>query len=178
MINEQDARRHTCCFTGHRPEKLSQSEQEITALLETAISAAINDGFTTFITGMSRGVDLWAAEAVLRLRGEGQALRLLCASPFEGFEKSWPEEWRNRYRRVRDRSDEVNYICPSYSRSCFQRRNEWMVDRSARVIAVYTGGRGGTKNTVDYARARGIPVKLVTGNRKFASFLHNFVTKC
>lgn len=170
MLNEQNERKHTCCFTGHRPEKLRQSEQEITALLETAISAAINDGFTTFITGMSRGVDLWAAEAVLRLRGAGQALRLVCASPFEGFEKSWPEEWRNRYRRVREQSDEVNYICPSYSRGCFQQRNEWMVDRSARVIAVYTGGRGGTKNTVDYAQTKGIPVKLVTETAK----LHHF----
>lgn len=35
------------------------------ALLETAIQAAINDGFVTFISGMARGVDIWAAGIVV-----------------------------------------------------------------------------------------------------------------
>lgn len=45
-----------------------------------------------------------------------------------------------------------------YSRACFQIRNEWMVDRSARVIAVFNGQSGGTKNTINYARSNGIEV--------------------
>ncbi|MDY5774050.1 MAG: hypothetical protein SPK32_11530, partial [Bacteroidaceae bacterium] len=43
-----------------------------------------------------------------------------------------------------------------YSRGCFQIRNEWMVDRSARVIAVYNGEAGGTRNTIAYANKVGI----------------------
>lgn len=161
MSKEQDLRAHRCCFTGHRPEKLTRSEKEITALLETAIRAAVNDGFVTFISGMARGVDIWAAEIVLRLRDEGCPIRLICASPFDGFEKNWSADWQKRYRRISATADDFRFISPAYSRDCFQRRNEWMVDHSARVIAMFNGERGGTKNTIDYAVHHGVPVVML-----------------
>lgn len=161
MANEQELRRYRCCFTGHRPEKLKQPEKEITALLETAIQAAINDGFVTFISGMARGVDIWAAEIVLRLRDEGAPIHLICASPYEGFEKSWSADWQKRYRHIWVAADYKKFISPAYSRDCFQRRNEWMVDHSARVIAAFNGERGGTKNTMDYAARQGVPVIVI-----------------
>ena len=49
-------RLHRCCFTGHRPEKLFLIDSEIIKALEKAISKAVADGFTTFISGMARGV--------------------------------------------------------------------------------------------------------------------------
>ena len=36
---------------------------------------------------------------------------------------------------------------------------EWMADRSNLVIAVFNGHKSGTKNTVDYAKRKG--VKLI-----------------
>ena len=39
-----------------------------------------------------------------------------------------------------------------------QVRNEWMVDRSNLVIAVFNGQKSGTKNTVDYAKRKGIKI--------------------
>ena len=161
MVNEQEARKHTCCFTGHRPEKLKQTEQEIKPLLEREIAVAIMDGFPIFITGMARGVDLWAAEIVLSMKKRGYPLRLVCASPYEGVGKSWSTPWQDRYRRVWEGADEKYYICQSYSRDCYQRRNEWMVDHSARVITVYARKRGGTRNTIAYAKANRVPVKLI-----------------
>ena len=119
MSNESELRKRRVCFTGHRPEKLNKSEVEIVALLEREIRAAITDGFQTFISGMARGVDIWAAEVVLRLRDNG---------------------------------------APQYDRGCFQRRNEWMVDHAGRVIAVFNGEKGGTKNTIDYAERQNVPV--------------------
>ncbi len=160
-MNNYYLRDHSCCFTGHRLEKLSRSEKEITALLETAIRAAVKDGFVTFISGMARGVDIWAAEIVLRLREEGTPLHLVCASPFEGFEMSWSADWQKRYRRVLAAADLKKFICTAYSRTCFQLRNEWMVQHSARVIAVFNGERGGTKNTIDYAAKQGVPVIII-----------------
>ncbi len=49
------------------------------------------------------------------------------------------------------------FICPGYSRACFQIRNEWMVDHSALVIAVFNGQPSGTKNTIDYAKRKSVP---------------------
>ncbi len=159
-MTEQEKRKMRCCFTGHRPEKLDRPETEIIAWLETEIRKAVDDGFVTFISGMARGVDIWAAEIVLRLRDDGLPIHLICASPFEGFERSWEEAWKSRYLAVIKQADLVKYICKSYSRACFQIRNEWMVDRSARVIAVFNGQAGGTKNTIRYAQSKGIEVRF------------------
>ena len=159
-MRETELRQHRCCFTGHRPEKLGMPETEVVEALKKEIRTAIADGFQTFISGMARGVDLWAAEIVLALRDEGAAIRLICASPYKGFESRWSWEWRERHSRVMERADLVRFICPGYSRDCFQRRNEWMVDHSARVIAVYNGGPGGTRNTVEYAKRCGVAVVI------------------
>ena len=66
-----EPRPRRCCFTGHRPEKLTMAEKKIKAALEAQIQAAIEDGYQTFISGMARGTDLWAAEIVLRFRDRG-----------------------------------------------------------------------------------------------------------
>lgn len=157
MATEAEKRIHRCCFTGHRPEKLETPEGVVTAALEKEIRQAIADGFNVFITGMARGVDIWAAEIVLRLRDDGEAVRLICACPYQGFERGWKQSWQDRYRAILSAADLVRYICPGYSRSCFQRRNEWMVDHAVRVIAVWNGQPSGTKNTIDYARRVGVP---------------------
>ncbi len=160
-MSEQELRRHRCCFTGHRPERLGMPKSEVISCLKEEIRTAIADGFQTFISGMSRGVDLWAAEAVLTLRDEGAAVRLICASPYRGFEGRWNREWQERYQQIMERADLVRFICPGYSRDCFQRRNEWMVNHSARVIAVYNSQPSGTRNTIEYARRCGVPVILL-----------------
>lgn len=67
-MSEAELRKHRCCFTGHRPNKLKIPEKKLAKLLEAEIRLAIDGGYTTFITGMAKGVDLVAAEIVLRLR--------------------------------------------------------------------------------------------------------------
>lgn len=158
METEDERRKHRCCFTGHRPEKLKQSESEIRTALEKEIRTAIADGFVVFISGMARGTDIWAGETVLRLRNEGVPIKLVCAIPYEGIERGWKREWQECYRSIIEAPDAVRYICPRYSPDCFQQRNEWMVDRSARVIAVYNGEPGGTRNTIEYADGAGIRI--------------------
>lgn len=161
MATEAEMRLHRCCFTGHRPEKLKEPEAVICCRLEEAIRQAISDGFTVFITGMARGVDIWAAEIVVRLREEGQPIRLICASPYQGFESRWSADWQRRYNDVMAMANLVCYICTGYSRSCFQIRNEWMVDRSTRIIAVYNGEPGGTRNTIEYAYSKRLSIHPV-----------------
>ena len=54
-MNETELRKHRCCFTGHRPEKLNIPEKRLALLLEEEIKKAIVCGFTTYITGMAKG---------------------------------------------------------------------------------------------------------------------------
>lgn len=156
MANKTELRLHRCCFTGHRPEKLTRSEAEIKKDLEAAILQAIDDGFVTFITGMARGVDIWAGEIVLQLRRSHPNIHLIATSPYQGFESRWPTDWQRRYNSILEQADLVRFVCKGYSKACFQIRNEWMVDRSDRVIAVYNGEPGGTRNTIEYALKLGI----------------------
>jgi len=151
-MSEEELRKHRCCFTGHRPEKLHLPEDKIKALLSAAIKQAIHDGFTTFISGMARGIDIWAAELVLEERKKNDAIKLVCASPLVGFERSWNEQEKQTYHSIIEKADYVKYVSDHYFRACFQVRNEWMVDRSNRVIAVFNGEKGGTLNTINYAR--------------------------
>ena len=162
-MTEEEKRQRRACFTGHRPEKLTRPEWLIKRDLKKEIRQAIADGLVVFITGMARGVDIWAAEIVIELRDSGQPLKLICACPYDGFEKSWSAEWQERYRDVLAKSDHTVYVCKHYSRGCFQIRNEWMVNHSARVIAVFNGENSGTKNTIDYAVKIGVPVVRIEG---------------
>ena len=60
-----------CAFTGHRPEKLDMQEESdekcvmLKFKLRAEIEYAISEGYTAFISGMARGIDTWAAEAVI-----------------------------------------------------------------------------------------------------------------
>ena len=155
-------RKHRCCFTGHRPQKLKRSEAEIRSDLECAIGQAIDAGYTTFITGMAYGVDIWAGEIVIALRRQNPSLHLIAAVPFPGFEVRWSAEWKREYTRLLGKADLVRFICPGYHAGAYQRRNEWMADHASRVIAVFDGQPSGTKNTVDYARLSRIPVFYIS----------------
>ncbi len=155
---ENQKRLHRCCFTGHRPEKLSLSESEVKPLLAKAIDTAIENGFTTFITGMAPGVDIWAAEIVLEKKRENDALHLICAVPHPDFEKCRGFFEEQRYNCIIKNADYVTAISDHYYKACYQKRNEWMVDRSSLVIAVWNGQPSGTKNTIDYAKRRGVKV--------------------
>ncbi len=55
--SEEELRLHRCAFTGHRPQRLYGLEGDITRELRKAIEAAIADGYTTFLSGGSWGVD-------------------------------------------------------------------------------------------------------------------------
>lgn len=127
MATEAEMRLHRVCFTGHRPEKLKVPERKVVKALEAEIDRAITDGYTTFITGMARGVDIWAAEIVLAKKKKHPELKLICALPYEGFENSWGADWQKRYRKILEQTDLTRAICTGFSYSSYQVRNEWMV---------------------------------------------------
>lgn len=160
-MDESEKRKKRVCFTGHRPEKITIPEHTIKDKLKEQIIKAINEGYCVFISGMARGVDLWAAEVVLQLRSNGYTIKLICALPYEGFEKNWNDEWQIRYRKVISEADFIKCVSPCYSQNCFQTRNEWMVNHSTKIIAVYNGKHGGTQNTLIYAYKKGLNISVI-----------------
>ena len=158
-------RQHACAFTGHRPERLSIPETDVIAWLDKEIRKAVEDGYTQFITGMQRGVDIWAAEIVLKRKVEGKPVRLICAVPWDGVEERWEPIWQDRFRRMLQNADEVHIICNFPGRKAFMIRNHWLVHHAALLIAAYTGAPGGTKETMDYAASLGREVRAFPLNK-------------
>jgi predicted Rossmann fold nucleotide-binding protein DprA/Smf involved in DNA uptake len=52
-----------------------------------------------------------------------------------------------------------------------QTRNEWMVDNSAAIIAVWDGKPSGTANTVEYAQKQGKPVLVINPAKRTEEWL-------
>lgn len=154
-------RNKTCAFTGHRPEKIYGKESYVIAELRKEIILAIEDGYTTFISGGSRGVDLWAADIVLALQRNNKDIHLVCAIPFPGFEDRWPVDWKRHLQLVMKNADHIEVIEQAYSSDAYQKRNEFICDHASRIIAVCDGRPSGTRNTIKYANAQGIPVRLI-----------------
>lgn len=157
-MSEAEKRLHRCCFSGHRPEKLDQDESEVTAWLDTQISRAIDEGCTTFITGMGMGVEIWAGELVIRRRAENPCLHLIAAVPWPGFAARWSDEWKQRYAALLAQADLTVNVCERYVQDVFRKRNEWMLDHSVRLIAYYNGEDGGTAQAIHAAENRQVQV--------------------
>lgn len=156
-------RTHCCCFTGHRPEKLAVPEPELRTALRREINAAIADGYTTFISGMARGVDIYAAEEVLLISERDPNIRLICAYPYPDCCEQFSSVWRKRCNDISSRADLRVNVSDEYRPGCYQKRNEWMVERSSRLIAVYDGSCGGTYNTIVSAMRNEVDVCVIMG---------------
>jgi uncharacterized phage-like protein YoqJ len=152
------------CFTGHRPDKLDNAYalNHPTAinirkkLYEVSRDFYLEKDVREFIAGGALGVDTWAALAILDLKKEFSDIRLTIAVPFKGQETMWPYESQKLYWNILGRADRVKYVCdPGYAPWKMQKRNEWMVDESDFVTAIWNGNTGGTGNCVKYAKDQG-----------------------
>ena len=160
----------TCCFTGHRPDKLPWGSREsdprcltLKRRLTQAVEGAYTQGMRHFICGMARGTDLYFAEAVLALRLCRSGVTLEAARPCESQADAWPEAERHRYQAILDQCDLETLVQHHYDRGCMMRRNRYMVDRSSRIIAVYDGvPKGGTAQTLAYAMRRGLKTEILS----------------
>ena len=162
---------HTCCFTGHRPDKLPWGADERDPrclLLKKSILREIEllyrQGFRHFISGMARGADLYFAEAVLELKEIYPDITLEGAVPCPSQAARWSDEERTRWRRILDACDLETLVQQNYDRWCMQRRDRYMVERSSAILAVFDGTPGGTMYTLNYAMKKGLDIRLLNLN--------------
>lgn len=151
-------REHTACFTGHRTDKLQLDEKVIGDLLKKYIFSAIKDNIFVFMSGMAEGFDVIAAETVIYLKESFPKIKLICVLPFNGFGNKRTDAEKNRYDNVLKKADDIIIVSEHYSKYCFQKRNVFMVDNSIRVISAYNGSKGGTQNTINYAKRKNVEI--------------------
>lgn len=156
----------TCCFTGHRPNKLfgydlSNPNYQILAKKIKYVARVLieQNGVDTFITGGALGVDTIAFFAVQSLKKDYPHIKNILAIPFIGQQNMWKSQIDlDRYDRMLKLADETVIVenIPQYKGYSFAQklnnRNHYMVDNSNYMIAVHDGTKGGTYNCLEYAK--------------------------
>lgn len=153
--------------TGHRPNKLGGYDNESRLLLtKFAESILKKHQPSKVISGMALGWDMAIASAAVNLD-----IPFIAAVPFVDQWKRWTTDDVKVYKQLLSKASEVvivdelaNYQVPHTIQGKFhvakmQRRNEWMVDNSDAILALWNASDpkesiGGTKNCVDYAKSR------------------------
>ena len=159
------ARQESCCFTGHRPEKLpwgyNEEDPRCLALkqrISSAVEAACREGFRHFLCGMAAGCDLYFCEAVLLLRQRCLGVTVEAAIPCPTQADDWPADLRGRYRRLVAECDYQTMVSQAYTSQCMLRRDRYMVDHASLLIAAFNGSPGGTRYTLEYAMRKGLQI--------------------
>jgi len=160
----------TCSFTGHRPQsfpfKFSEDAEgllEIKKKIAQEIEQAIQDDYSIFLSGAALGVDTWAALSVLEFREKHYPfIRLELVLPCYGQESKWSKKDKETYAYLLDNADAVTRTSRDfYYDGCMKARNEFLVRRADRLIAVWNKRPSGTGQTVAMARRQGLDVRLI-----------------
>lgn len=146
------------CGTGHRPDKLGGYTKEVAERIAEMCYGYLEKweplDEVEVISGGALGFDQGLAAGAI-LAGVPFTLAL----PFPGFEDRWPQSSKAYLYRLMDMAKKVHFVCePGYAGWKMQKRNEWMVDNSNRVVSLWNGTTGGTANCIAYASKVGKPI--------------------
>jgi uncharacterized phage-like protein YoqJ len=165
------ARIKTICITGHRPNKLGGYESNETAFwvkeqLRQALERAVKRGAIALISSGTIGVGLWAADIIIELKENpekkpSREIKLVIAQPFESPSSRWPVQERRQYEKILQKANKIVLINDGPAAAYkIQKRNEWMVDHSDAMIAVWDGSEGETSTCINYARKQNKPILI------------------
>ena len=74
---------------------------------------------------------------------------------------NWRSDQRLRWRDILTRCDLETVTQQRYDRFCMFRRDRYMIERSAAVLAVFDGTPGGTQYTLNYAMEKKLEILLL-----------------
>lgn len=166
MININKS--ETGCLTGHRPDKLpwhydeaKENCKRFKEDLKNTFIGAVNYGLKTFLTGMAEGFDMIGAEVLLELKKQIKGIKIIAVIPCKGQEKYWSDEQQKRYHKIIKKCDDYVILSETYTKTCMNDRNKFMVEHSSIVIACYNGVPSGTGNTIKFAKEKGCKIKII-----------------
>jgi len=158
----------TACLTGHRPNKLpwfyNETKENCIRFktdLKVILEGAIKYGLKNFLTGMAEGFDMIGTEILLELKKIYKDIKIIAVIPCLGQEKNWKQSQIDRYYEILNQCDEKIILSKTYTKTCMNDRNKFMVDHSNVVIACYNGQPSGTENTIRFAKENGCKIRLI-----------------
>lgn len=131
----------SCVITGHRPTrfKFKYNEkdkrcQRIKKCLQEQLIRLYHQGVRCFWVGGAMGVDMWAAELLLRMKEQQayQDVELCLALPFEGYNADWDDWHRKRMDFIRRYAEKVLVLGEMPSSESYKKRNYYSGGPSCR----------------------------------------------
>lgn len=148
----------SCCFLGHTSESIlfnNESSKQFRIFKEHLYNEILRlitqNDVTHFITGMDQGFQLYGAGIIEELKKQWIQITLECAIPYEEQAAHWHEPMRNRYFDIIGHCDKETLLETHYSPDSLKKCNEYLVDNSDFVVALWDGVDSVTGNFVKYA---------------------------
>lgn len=146
------------CFSGHRIVPI-EKQNEIMRLLRNEITKSYYEGYRCFYCGMAIGFDLLAAKATLALKSELSQMKIIAVLPCREQSLKWNEKNKAEHETILKNVDDVVIVSDHYHQRCFLQRNDYMIQRSSRLITLYDGKfKGGTFYTYGKAKSLGLEI--------------------
>ena len=143
----------TCAVTGHR----NIQDKINTEKLKNIFLDLIKKDYKYFLIGMAVGFDMLCFEVLHNLKKEHD-IKLIACVPCENQSKNYSIQEKEKYDNFLSVADEVILISKNYTKYCMFNRNKFMVDNSSCLVAYLRENKGGTKNTVEYAKKSNINI--------------------
>ncbi len=128
-------------------------------LRDTIITLYRETGIYQYLSGVSLGIDLWAAEIVLSLKKEHPALELYSVVPYAGQADKWSSKNQARYARILQQSTGVIKLRDgAYMPGCSRELNIFLVQNAHLLIAVFGRAykpKSGSVHRINIARENG-----------------------
>ncbi len=142
----------SCAITGHRVLPNDFSRVRLTEVLRSLILQGVED----FYNGLALGFDLITAEALVALREEYPHIRIHGCIPFYGQENHFSAENKARYVKLVKECDDTVILSEQYTKGCYFKRNDYMVERADVLLAYCHSAKGGAAYTVRaFSRKKG-----------------------
>lgn len=141
--------------TGHRPKYLPCQYDELHPWLSLVLKdlteylSTNKRDIEAVISGMAIGWDTWLAETALKLD-----IPVWAYIPFPNQADKWPAASQLRYDSIVSRAETVLCVTQEYTKDCFFKRDDLMVDHSDTILALWNPEQtyGGTYHTIQYAK--------------------------
>lgn len=146
------------CFTGHR--KLLVNTTLKANLFNTLVYLIQEEGVTDFYAGGALGWDTLCERATLYLKTLYPQVNLHLVLPCPEKEQTlkWQVSDKAEYRRIFQLADTVEICSPQYTNDCMKIRNQQMINYADFCVCYYDGKYGGTAQTVQFAKKKGIKI--------------------
>lgn len=161
--------RKKCAFTGHKPKTLpfglNEADERCVDLKRNLQKEFVRlieeEGVTEFISGLSIGPEMYAAEIVLELKARYPHITLEGVIPFESQADKWNEAYRDRYFDLACRCDWETMLQRHYTGNCKTRYYRYLIDRADYVLVVWDGASKELERRIRYAQKLGKNVRVI-----------------